>query len=362
MRDVVVGHREDGELRHRAGLVLHDPRALEDRREVGVHVPGVTSAPRHLFARGGDLAQRLAVVRDVRHHHQHVKPVHERQMLGARQARARREQALDGRILRLVQEEDAPFEGAARGEPVEERARLALGDADGDEDHREGLAAGCARVLDDGRGELERGQTGPGEHRKLLSAHQRVHAVDGGDPGLDEITRGQPPHGVERRAVERTERLAERRGLAVARIAHAAERASEQIAPDHRLRELSGEGDVHAGGREAHGLFEDLHDRDLDPDFDDLTAQRGLAWCGQRDPLAQRPRGGASSVIRARDGGHGASAFFGTKAWMRCSSSAARASCSAGGASRNAASARRAGVRSRLTKVAPAASASLPRA
>ena len=38
------------------------PGAFEQRREVGVHVAGVAAAPGHLVARGGDFAQRLAVV------------------------------------------------------------------------------------------------------------------------------------------------------------------------------------------------------------------------------------------------------------------------------------------------------------
>ena len=38
VRDVVVGHREDRELRDRAGAALDAPRALVDGREVGVPV------------------------------------------------------------------------------------------------------------------------------------------------------------------------------------------------------------------------------------------------------------------------------------------------------------------------------------
>ena len=37
------------------------------------------------------------------------------------------------------------------------------------------------------------GQPGAGEDRELLAAHQRVHAVDGGDAGLDEVRRLEPP-------------------------------------------------------------------------------------------------------------------------------------------------------------------------
>ena len=162
-------------------LPLEHAGAFEDRGEVGVHVRRVAASPGDLLARGGDLAQRLAVVGDVGHHHQHVHAVHEGEVLGARQAGPRREQALDGRVLRLIQEQDGAIERRGGGEAIEERARLALGDADGHEDDREGLAPRRPRVLDDGRGQIERRQARAGEHRELLAAHERVHAVDGGD-------------------------------------------------------------------------------------------------------------------------------------------------------------------------------------
>ena len=99
MRDVVVGHGEDRELRDAARRPSIDAGALEERRQVGVHVPGIAAPAGDLLARGGHLAQRLAVVRDVGHHDQHVQAVLEGEVLGVGQRDARREQPLDRRIL-----------------------------------------------------------------------------------------------------------------------------------------------------------------------------------------------------------------------------------------------------------------------
>ena len=127
--DVVVGHRQHGKLRHRARLALEHTGALEDGGEVRVHVRGVPAPPGDLLACGRHLAQGLAVVGDVGHHDEHVHAVHEGQVLGAGEAGPRGEQALDGRVLRLVQEQNRALERRAGGETVEEGPGLALGDS-----------------------------------------------------------------------------------------------------------------------------------------------------------------------------------------------------------------------------------------
>ena len=88
--------------------------------------------------------------------------------------------------------------------------RLAGGDADAHEDHREGLALRRPGPLHDARRELERGEARPGEDGELLPADQRVHPVDGRHAGLDELGGREAGRGIEGRAPERTERLADR--------------------------------------------------------------------------------------------------------------------------------------------------------
>mgnify|MGYP001221060330 CR=1 FL=1 len=53
VRDVVVGHGEDGELRDRARAPLDAAGALVDGRQVRVHIAGVAAAAGHLLACGG---------------------------------------------------------------------------------------------------------------------------------------------------------------------------------------------------------------------------------------------------------------------------------------------------------------------
>ena len=51
VRDVVVGHGEHGDLRHRSRPSVHHPGPLVQRGEVSVHVPGESAAARHFLTR-----------------------------------------------------------------------------------------------------------------------------------------------------------------------------------------------------------------------------------------------------------------------------------------------------------------------
>ncbi len=172
---------------------------------------------------------------DVRHDDEHVQPVLEREVLRAGERRARREETLDGRVLRLVQEHDAALERGRRGEAIEEGSRLALGDPDRDEDDGEGLVMGCARVLDDCGGQLEPRQPGAGEDGELLAADEGVQPVDGRDAGLDEVPRRLPANGVDGETPHGANRFAERRRLPVARSSGAAQHAPEEVLPHDDL-------------------------------------------------------------------------------------------------------------------------------
>jgi hypothetical protein len=165
---------------------------LEQRREVGVHVPGVSSTPCHLLASRRHFAQCLAVIGDICHDHEYVQPVHVRQVLGADERRARREQSFDRWIIRLIEIEHTSLERAALLKPLQERARLARGDANGDEHDRERLIM-----------RRPRRQTRDREDRKLLAAYQRIEAVDRRDSCLDEVARGNAPRWIDRLAPER---------------------------------------------------------------------------------------------------------------------------------------------------------------
>ena len=85
--------------------------ALVDGREVGVEVAGVAAAAGDFLARGGDLAQRLAVVGHVGEDDEHVHVALERQVLGGGERHARGRDALDGRVVGEVEEEHRALDG-----------------------------------------------------------------------------------------------------------------------------------------------------------------------------------------------------------------------------------------------------------
>lgn len=90
MRDVVVGHRKDHQLGNRAGQPANAPSALEEGREVAVHVARITAAPGDLLACRRKLAQGLAVACDVGEDHEYVESSLECEVLGDGQRCARR--------------------------------------------------------------------------------------------------------------------------------------------------------------------------------------------------------------------------------------------------------------------------------
>ena len=71
-RNTVIRHSENGYLRDGAVSSLDSSSALVDGRQVGVHVAGEASSPRHLFACSRHLTQRLRVRGHVCQYHQNV--------------------------------------------------------------------------------------------------------------------------------------------------------------------------------------------------------------------------------------------------------------------------------------------------
>ena len=235
MRDVVVGHRQDHQLRDRAGQAANTSRTLEQGCEVAVHVARIAAPPRNLLARRSQLAQGLGVARDVCEDDEHVEPPFEGEVLGDRQRGPRGQKPLDRGILGDVEEENRPLERRALREARTEEIRLTLGDAHGREDDDElaaGFAPGHGRLGCDLRREFCGRQAEAGEDRQLLSAHERVETVDRRDAGLDELVRVVAGDGVDRRAVDVAVRVGLHRRAAVDRATRPVQDASNQIDAD----------------------------------------------------------------------------------------------------------------------------------
>ena len=157
--DVVIGHGQQDQLGERTGLAGDAPGTFVQAGEVGIHITRVAAPSGDVFTGRRDFTQRLAVIGDVGHNHQHVQAVRESQVFRGGQRGARRQDALDGRIIGEIDEQHRAVHGPTGAELVHKVRRLAVGDTNGGEDHRERLAADHARLGGDLRGDLVGGQT-----------------------------------------------------------------------------------------------------------------------------------------------------------------------------------------------------------
>mmetsp|Transcript_3470 Transcript_3470/g.7235 ORF Transcript_3470/g.7235 Transcript_3470/m.7235 type:complete len:264 (-) Transcript_3470:535-1326(-) len=193
MRDIIVRHRQDGQLRDRSVPAHHTPSPLVNCGQIRVHVPGITTPSRHLLPRRGHLAQRICVGTHVRQNHEHVQVPLVRQVLRRRQRQPRRDDALDGRVVSQVEEEGRALHGTALLEiGAEEPSRFHV-HTHGPENDGEVLLVRVNGIFEFDEGGLTGdlgshlivGKSSGGEDGDLLPAGDRVHDVDGGDAGLD---------------------------------------------------------------------------------------------------------------------------------------------------------------------------------
>ena len=107
------------------------------------------------------------------------------------------------------------------------------GDTHSGKDNDKGIVGtahlGLARNL---CGQLGMGQTAGGEDRKLLSAHQSVQAVNGGDAGLNEFLRIIPGGGVHGQAIDICAAVGQDIRAAVNRAAQTVKDSSQHIFTD----------------------------------------------------------------------------------------------------------------------------------
>ena len=117
------------------------------------------------------------------------------------------------------------------------------------------------RLAGDLRGDLVVRQAVAAEDGQFLPAHQRVHAVERGDAGLDEVARVDARVRVHRLAVDVAPHAADRRGAAVGRAAQPVEDAPEHGPRDLQVQRFSQETHPRPQVAQPGGPFEDLHHR-----------------------------------------------------------------------------------------------------
>ena len=166
-----------GQLGHRAAAPADAPGALEQRREVGVHVAGIAAPARHLVACGGGLAQGLAVVGHVDEHDEHVQAALEREVLGRRQRGPRAGEPLGRGIVGVGDEDDGPLERGPVREAVAHERGLAIGHADRGEDDDEAFVGAAARAPLARSGSRARARAGRSRRRPAASGRARACAA-----------------------------------------------------------------------------------------------------------------------------------------------------------------------------------------
>ena len=164
------------------------------------------------------------------------------EILGRREGHPRGDEALHGRVVREVQEEDRPSEGTGPLEVVHEHPGLLMRDAHGGEhDSERFLAAEDLRLPRDLERDLVVRKTGAREQGELLATDERVQPVNRGDPCLDELGRMLPRIGVDRGSRDLDPFLWHDRRAAVDGFAGPAQDSAEHVAGHVQFDRLSEE-------------------------------------------------------------------------------------------------------------------------
>src|SRR3989442_4721356 len=268
---IVVRDRHDRDLGDAARPPVDPPGPFVDGRQVGVGVARISPAPRHLFARGADLTQRLRIVRHVRQDHEDVHTDFVREVLCRRQRHPRRDEPFDRGVVREVEEQDRPFQGARALEVVHEDAGVLVGDAHRREDDAEWLlAAEDLRLSRDLQGHLVVRQARAREQRQLLTADKGVQPVDRRDARLDELRGMLAGVRVDRGPLDLHALLGQDRGPSVRGLARPRQDAAEHFPRHAEFDRLSEE--LHARRAVDSGrALEDLDDHDVRRRIEDLA-------------------------------------------------------------------------------------------
>ena len=222
------------------GRFLDPPGALVDFRQVRIEIARVALARGHVAAQHRHFAQGFGIGGHVGHHHQHVIVEVESEIFGGGKCRARGEQALDDRFVGEVQEDDHLVQDAALFEAFLKESGIGMRGAEGGEDDDEfgRVVAQQLGLTHDLRRDPVMRQAAAGENRQFLAAGQGIHAVDGGNAGLDEFARVGAGGGVERLAVHVATVGGNDRRSSVARQSGAVEHAAEDVARNGQLERL----------------------------------------------------------------------------------------------------------------------------
>mmetsp|Transcript_44392 Transcript_44392/g.74728 ORF Transcript_44392/g.74728 Transcript_44392/m.74728 type:complete len:361 (+) Transcript_44392:445-1527(+) len=186
MRDVIVGHGQNGNLRNGTRAALHTSSTLINGGQIGVHIPGVTTTARHLLTSRGHLTQSVSIRRHVCQDNQHVHPNSVGQVLSTGEGQTGCNDTLDGWVVGQVQEEHGTFHGTVLLKLLLEETGCLLIDTHSGEHKGKGLSLTLVvlrlhqpSLAANLRGNLIVGETGGREQWDLLPTGNRGHDIDG---------------------------------------------------------------------------------------------------------------------------------------------------------------------------------------
>ncbi|MPN22005.1 hypothetical protein SDC9_169388 [bioreactor metagenome] len=133
---VVLRHGKNWNHCDGTGVVANSARAFIHARKIGIEIARIAAATWHLFSRGGNFAQGLRVVGDIRNddEHMHTKLISQVFRRGDRHTWGCN--ALNRRIVREVDERYRFFNCAGLAKVADEKVGFFKRDADGGEDDR----------------------------------------------------------------------------------------------------------------------------------------------------------------------------------------------------------------------------------
>ncbi len=267
------------------------------------------------------------------------------EVLRGGQRHARRRDTLNRGVGGEVREENGALHRAGAAELVGEELSLLERDADGGKHDGEARAViehlGLTRDLG---GELRVRQTGAGEDRQLLAAHEGVQTVNRGDARLDELVGVVARGGVDGQAADVEILLGQQLRAAVDGLAHAVKDTAEHVLGHAQLQRVAEEADLRVAQIDARGVLEQLHDGAVAVDLQHLAAADGAVV--ELD-FAQLVIGDALHLINDHQGAgdlpdgavflhHSSSPAF-SVSWRICSASSrsipSKAVCHASGSS-----------------------------
>lgn len=289
VRDVVVGHREDGDLRDGPPEPLDAPGPLVQRGQVRVHVPGIPPPAGHLLPGGTDLPEGVRVRAHVRHDHEHVLALLVGEVLRGGEGKARSDDSLYGGVVRQVEEQHRALQGPRRREGVlEEPRRLHVHSHRREHDHELRLLVPLpdqARLSADLRRHLVVGEAAAREDGDLLSPGDRVHHVDRRDPRLDHLLGIRPALRVDRLPLDVQVRLRDYLRAPVYYLAAPVEHPPQHVQGHSLLQEVPLECHVGLLDVDARRALEHLDHRLVRVDLQHLARPPLLVRQRQRDHL-----------------------------------------------------------------------------